>query len=41
MRRRTAPRMLAIANALESMSRASAARAAGMDRQALREAVVR
>jgi transposase len=33
--------MLAIANALEGMSRAAAARAAGMDRQALRDAVVR
>ena len=38
---RAARRMLAIANALEGMSRASAARAAGMDRQALRDAVVR
>ena len=38
---RTARRMLAIANALEGMSRAEAARAAGMDRQALRDAVVR
>jgi len=33
---RPARRMLAIANALEGMSRAAAARAAGMDRQALR-----
>ena len=33
--------MLAIANALEGMSRAEAARLAGMDRQALRDAVVR
>lgn len=38
---RTARRMLALANALEGMSRADAARAAGMDRQALRDAVVR
>lgn len=34
-------RMLAIANALDGMGRAAAARAAGMDRQALRDAVVR
>jgi transposase len=34
-------RMLAIANALEGMSRAEAARLAGMERQALRDAVVR
>lgn len=40
-RRRTALRMLAIANALEGMSRAEAARAAGIERQALRDAVVR
>jgi hypothetical protein len=33
--------MLAIANALEGMSRADAARLAGMERQALRDAVVR
>jgi len=33
--------MLAIANALEGMSRAAAARLAGMERQALRDAVVR
>ena len=39
--RRAAPRMLAIANALEGMSRAEAARLAGMERQALRDAVVR
>ena len=39
--RRTALRMLAIANALEGMSRAQAARLAGMERQALRDAVVR
>ena len=38
---RAARRMLAIANALEGMSRAAAARAAGMERQALRDAVVR
>ena len=38
---RAARRMLAIATALEGMSRAAAARAAGMDRQALRDAVVR
>ncbi|GAW36935.1 hypothetical protein RA2_04010 [Roseovarius sp. A-2] len=38
---RVARRMLAVANALEGMSRAAAARAAGMDRQALRDAVVR
>src|ERR671913_560641 len=40
-RRRTAQRMLAIANALEGMSRADAARAAGIERQSLRDAVVR
>jgi transposase len=39
--RRAALRMLAIANALEGMSRAGAARLAGMERQALRDAVVR
>jgi transposase len=33
--------MLAIANALEGMTRAAAARLAGMERQALRDAVVR
>mgnify|MGYP006290554149 CR=1 FL=1 len=38
---RAARRMLAIANAVEGMSRAAAARAAGMDRQALRDAAVR
>jgi transposase len=38
---RTATRMLAIAGALEGMSRAEAARLAGMERQALRDAVVR
>jgi len=36
-----ATRMLAIANALEGMSRADAARRVGMERQALRDAVVR
>ncbi|MCF8489818.1 MAG: helix-turn-helix domain-containing protein [Rhodospirillum sp.] len=39
--RRTAMRLLAIANALDGMSRAEAARVVGMDRQALRDAVVR
>jgi transposase len=39
--RRAALRMLAIANALEGMDRAQAARLAGMERQALRDAVVR
>ena len=39
--RRAALRMPAIANALERMSRAEAARLAGMERQALRDAVVR
>ena len=39
--RRAALRMLAIANALEGMSRAEAARLGGMERQALRDAVVR
>ena len=39
--RRAALRMLAIANAPEGMSRAEAARLAGMERQALRDAVVR
>ncbi len=38
---RVASRGLAIANALDGMSRADAARAAGMERQALRDAVVR
>jgi transposase len=38
--RRAALRMLAIANALEGRSRADAARLAGMERQALRDAVV-
>jgi transposase len=39
--RAAAARMMAIANALEGMSRAEAARLAGMERQALRDAVVR
>lgn len=39
--RRTRMRMQAIANALEGMSRAEAARLAGMERQALRDAVLR
>lgn len=38
---RIARRMLAIANALDGMSRAAAARAAGMDRQTLRDWVLR
>src|SRR5580704_1039475 len=38
---RAAARMYAIANALEGLSRAEAARLAGMERQALRDAVVR
>jgi transposase len=38
---RTATRMLAIAGALEGRSRAEAARLAGMERQALRDAVLR
>jgi transposase len=38
---RAARRLLAIANALDGMSRADAATAAGMERQALRDAVVR
>ena len=38
---RIASRMLAIANALDGMSRAAAARAAGMDRQTLRDWVLR
>ena len=40
-RRRTAQRMLAIANALDGMSRAEAARSAGIERQSVRDAVVR
>lgn len=39
--RSKARRMMAIANALEGMTRAEAARLAGMERQALRDAVVR
>ena len=39
--RRAAMRLLAIANALDGLSRAEAARLAGMARQALRDAVVR
>jgi transposase len=39
--RRAAMRLLAIANALEGMPRAEAARLAGMERQALRDAVLR
>ena len=39
--RRASMRLLAIANALEGMSRAEAARLAGMERQALRDAVIR
>ncbi|WP_448192954.1 helix-turn-helix domain-containing protein [Azospirillum sp. sgz301742] len=38
---RVAARMFAIAHALDGVSRAEAARLAGMDRQALRDAVVR
>lgn len=40
-RRRTAQRLLALANAMDGMSRADAARAAGIERQSLRDAVVR
>jgi transposase len=39
--RRPAMRMLAVANALDGMSRAEAAQVVGMDRQALRDVVVR
>jgi hypothetical protein len=39
--RAAAARMQAIANALEGMTRAEAAPLAGMERQALRDAVVR
>jgi transposase len=39
--RRASMRLLAIAKALEGMSRAEAARLAGMERQALRDAVLR
>lgn len=38
---RAARRMLAIANALDGMTRAKAAKAAGMERQALRDAITR
>src|SRR3990172_13208344 len=38
---RVARRLLAIANALSGMSRAEAARSAGMDRQTLRDWVIR
>lgn len=38
---RVARRLLAIANALSGMSRRDAAEAAGMDRQALRDWVIR
>ncbi len=38
---RVAARMFAIAHALDGVRRAEAARLAGMDRQALRDAVVR
>src|SRR5687767_12662465 len=39
--RRASMRLLAIANALEGLRRAEAARLAGMERQALRDAVIR
>jgi hypothetical protein len=39
--RRAALRLLAVANALEGMPRAEAARLTGMERQALRDAVLR
>ncbi|TPG33991.1 helix-turn-helix domain-containing protein, partial [Roseomonas nepalensis] len=39
--RRTATRMLAVAHALDGLSRAEAARLVGLERQALRDAVVR
>ena len=39
--RRAGMRLLAIANALDGLSRAEAARLAGMERQALRDAVLR
>jgi hypothetical protein len=39
--RRIEQRMLALANAIEGISRAEAARAAGIERQSLRDAVVR
>jgi transposase len=40
-RRRTVQRMLALANAMDGMSRGQAARAAGVERQSLRDAVLR
>ena len=40
-RGRTVQRLLAIANALDGMTRAEAARAAGIERQSLRDAVIR
>ena len=40
-RRRTVLRLLAVANALDGVSRADAARAAGIERQALCDAVQR
>ena len=40
-RPRTGQRLLAIANAMDGMSRAEAVRAAGIERQALRDAVLR
>ena len=39
--RRAMKRLLAIANALAGMSRTEAARSAGMDRQALRDWIIR
>jgi transposase len=39
--RRTATRMLAVAHALDGLSRAEAARLVGLERQTLRDAVVR
>ncbi|MFT8243721.1 helix-turn-helix domain-containing protein, partial [Roseomonas sp. BN140053] len=39
--RRTATRMVAVAHALDGLSRAEAARLVGLERQALRDAVVR
>ncbi len=39
--RRTATRMLAVAHALDGLSRGEAARLVGLERQALRDAVVR
>ena len=40
-RRRTMQRMLALANAMDGMSRTEAARAAGIERQSLRDAILR